>query len=53
LSDRFVEGECPYCHASGARGDQCDACGKLLDPTELINPISKIDGTKPVMSVLL
>ncbi len=49
LSDRFVEGECPYCHASGARGDQCDACGKLLEPTELINPISKIDGTKPVM----
>ncbi|MFA6064548.1 MAG: methionine--tRNA ligase [archaeon] len=49
LSDRFVEGECPYCHASGARGDQCDACGKLLEPIELINPISKIDGTKPVM----
>ncbi len=49
LSDRFVEGECPYCHAKGARGDQCDACGKLLEPSELINPISKIDGTTPVL----
>lgn len=49
LSDRFVEGECPICHASGARGDQCDACGKLLDPSELINPISKLDGSTPVL----
>ena len=49
LSDRFVEGECPACHAQGARGDQCDACGKLLEPSELINPISKIDGTKPIL----
>jgi len=49
LSDRFVEGECPNCHAQGARGDQCDACGKLLDPSDLINPVSKIDGTKPVL----
>jgi len=48
LSDRFVEGECPLCHAKGARGDQCDACGNLLDPMDLINPICKIDGTKPV-----
>lgn len=49
LSDRFVEGECPYCHSKGARGDQCDACGKLLEPSELINPVSKIDGTRPVL----
>jgi len=49
LSDRFVEGECPYCHALGARGDQCDACGKLLEPSELINPVCKLDGTKPVL----
>jgi methionyl-tRNA synthetase len=49
LSDRFVEGECPYCHSLGARGDQCDACGKLLEPSELINPVSKIDGTRPVL----
>jgi len=48
LSDRFVEGECPICHAKGARGDQCDACGNLLDPMDLINPISKLDGSKPV-----
>jgi len=49
LSDRFVEGECPHCHAKGARGDQCDACGKLLEPSELINPVSKIDGSVPVL----
>ncbi len=49
LSDRFVEGECPFCHAKGARGDQCDACGKLLDQKDLINPISKLDGSKPIM----
>jgi methionyl-tRNA synthetase len=48
LSDRFVEGECPICHAKGARGDQCDNCGNLLDPMDLINPISKLDGTRPV-----
>ena len=49
LSDRFVEGECPYCHSEGARGDQCDTCGKLLDQKDLINPVSKVDGTKPIM----
>ena len=49
LSDRFVEGECPHCHAKGARGDQCDACGHLIDQKELINPISKLDGTKPIL----
>jgi methionyl-tRNA synthetase len=49
LSDRFVEGECPHCHSKGARGDQCDACGHLVDQKELINPISKLDGTKPIL----
>jgi methionyl-tRNA synthetase len=49
LSDRFVEGECPICHAKGARGDQCDSCGNLLDQKDLINPISKIDGTIPIL----
>ncbi|KAI2619273.1 tRNA synthetases class I (M)-domain-containing protein [Hypoxylon sp. NC1633] len=34
LADRYVEGECSLCHANGARGDQCDACGNLLDPLE-------------------
>ncbi|KAI9671788.1 MAG: hypothetical protein M1831_003316 [Alyxoria varia] len=48
LADRFVEGECPYCAYGDARGDQCDACGKLLDPLELKNPRCKLDGTAPV-----
>jgi len=48
LADRFVEGECPHCHYSNARGDQCDGCGKLLDPLELINPQCKTCGTAPV-----
>ena len=37
----------PICHADGARGDQCDACGNELDPDELINPVSKINGETP------
>ena len=49
LPDRYVEGECPYCHASGARGDQCDACGKLLDADELVNPACKICSNTPVI----
>jgi methionyl-tRNA synthetase len=44
LPDRYVEGECPHCGAPDARGDQCDNCGKLLEPTELINPRSKASG---------
>lgn len=47
LPDRYIEGECPICHAEGARGDQCDACGNELDPDELINPVSKINGETP------
>ena len=47
LPDRYIEGECPICHAQGARGDQCDACGNELDPDELINPVSKINGETP------
>lgn len=38
LLDRFIEGECPHCGAKDARGDQCDNCGRTLEPTELINP---------------
>lgn len=49
LADRFVEGECPHCHYDDARGDQCDKCGKLLDPLELINPRCKVDGATPVV----
>jgi methionyl-tRNA synthetase len=44
LPDRYVEGECPHCAYPDARGDQCDDCGKLLEPTELINPRSKASG---------
>jgi methionyl-tRNA synthetase len=45
LPDRYVEGTCPKCGFEDARGDQCDNCGSLLDPTELINPRSKISGS--------
>lgn len=48
LPDRYVEGTCPICGYDGARGDQCDNCGSQLDPTDLINPRSKIDGQPPV-----
>ena len=48
LADRFVEGECPKCSFEAAYGDQCESCGSSLSPEELINPISKISGAKPV-----
>jgi methionyl-tRNA synthetase len=48
LPDRYIEGECPICGADGARGDQCDNCGNQLDPTELKNPRSRINGETPV-----
>ncbi|MSU05928.1 methionine--tRNA ligase [Spirochaetales bacterium NM-380-WT-3C1] len=47
LADRFVEGTCPHCGSEGARGDQCDACQTLLEPTELINPHCSVCGTTP------
>ena len=47
LPDRYVEGTCPICSYDGARGDQCDSCGNQLDPQDLINPRSKIDGKPP------
>jgi len=47
LPDRYVEGECPHCHYENARGDQCDECGKLLDPTDLINPRCKTCSSTP------
>ena len=47
LPDRYVEGECPFCHFAKARGDQCDECGKLLDPSELLSPQCKICGQPP------
>ena len=47
LSDRFVEGACPHCGYDEARGDQCDNCGRTLDPSDLINIRSKRDGSTP------
>ncbi|MGV8162521.1 MAG: methionine--tRNA ligase [Candidatus Nanoarchaeia archaeon] len=49
LSDRFIEGECPHCGFNDARGDQCDNCGKLLNPIELKNPRSKLTGSRPII----
>lgn len=47
LADRLVEGTCPTldCHYGSARGDQCEKCGKLLNPTELIDPKCKVNFT--------
>lgn len=49
LADRYIVGECPRCHAQGAYGDQCETCGTSLSPEELINPVSKLSGAKPVL----
>ncbi|HRO34261.1 MAG TPA: methionine--tRNA ligase [Brevundimonas sp.] len=46
LPDRYVEGTCPHCAHVGARGDQCDNCGRLLDPTDLIDPYSAVSGSR-------
>jgi methionyl-tRNA synthetase len=48
LPDRYVEGTCPVCGFEKARGDQCDNCGSLLDPVDLINPYSSVSGSKNV-----
>jgi len=48
LPDRYVEGICPNCGFEKARGDQCDSCGKLLDPIDLIEPYSAVSGSKDV-----
>lgn len=47
LADRYVRGTCPYCGYEGARGDQCEMCGKLLDPMELIDPKCVTCGATP------
>ena len=47
LADRYVEGECPKCHFKEAYGDQCEKCGSTLNPSDLINPKSKLSGNKP------
>src|SRR6201997_4078410 len=48
LPDRYIEGTCPICGYPNARGDQCDNCGNQLDPTDLINPRSRINGETPL-----
>lgn len=51
LPDRFVEGTCPRCSDTGARGDQCDACGTLLEPTNLSEPRCAICGSTPTVEM--
>jgi len=48
LPDRYIEGTCPICGYEDARGDQCENCGNQLDPQDLLNPRSRIDGQPPV-----
>ena len=47
LADRFIKGECPVCHAKDQYGDNCEVCGAVYAPTELINPYSALSGVKP------
>jgi methionyl-tRNA synthetase len=49
LPDRFVEGKCPHCGYEAARGDQCEECGRLLEPTTIIEPYCVICKGKPVV----
>jgi len=49
LPDRYIEGTCPFCGNKNARGDQCDECGKLLDPQQLIDVRCKICGATPIL----
>ncbi|NCN05145.1 MAG: methionine--tRNA ligase [Spirochaetales bacterium] len=49
LADRYVKGTCPHCGYDDARGDQCENCGKLLDPSDLLEPRSLIDNTTPIL----
>ncbi|MFN6038100.1 MAG: methionine--tRNA ligase, partial [Bacteroidota bacterium] len=49
LADRYIVGTCPKCSNENAYGDQCESCGTSLNPTDLINPKSKLSGNKPVL----
>lgn len=49
LADRYIVGECPKCQSAGAYGDQCEACGSTLSPSELINPKSALSGAELVL----
>ncbi|MFO8054293.1 MAG: methionine--tRNA ligase [Bacteroidales bacterium] len=48
LTDRYIMGACPHCGYEKAYGDQCESCGTSLSPDELVNPVSKLSGKKPV-----
>jgi methionyl-tRNA synthetase len=47
LPDRFIKGECPKCHTADQYGDNCESCGAVYAPTDLINPYSALSGAKP------
>ncbi|HMO16870.1 MAG TPA: methionine--tRNA ligase [Oligoflexia bacterium] len=47
LPDRYVNGTCPFCGNTRARGDECEQCGKTYDVTEILNPVSTLSGTVP------
>ncbi len=49
LPDRFIKGECPRCHAKDQYGDNCEQCGAVYAPTDLINPYSALSGAKPIL----
>jgi methionyl-tRNA synthetase len=49
LPDRYIKGECPKCHAKDQYGDNCEVCGTVYAPTDLINPYSALSGAKPVL----
>jgi methionyl-tRNA synthetase len=49
LPDRFIKGECPKCHAKDQYGDNCEACGAVYAPTDLINPVSALSGATPML----
>jgi methionyl-tRNA synthetase len=49
LPDRYIEGECPHCHSQGARGDQCESCGRTVEADKLINPKCQLCSSNPEM----
>ena len=49
LADRFIQGECPKCHSKDQYGDNCDNCGAVYVPTDLIDPYSALSGAKPIL----
>jgi len=49
LADRYITGQCPKCSNPNAYGDQCEKCGSTLSPTELINPVSTLSGSAPIL----